>query len=223
MPTIEPTTKRGAELAREVLDTIEYVEARFGDAETYLDLEEQVREGPAWEQGTWGQVWLDDLPSGVDVEAVPSEAWEHNDLNSYYGSTLISVSGGLSCGTAMCFAGHTVNMAGDRLVVSIDQRVVKTLRGGAARKNLKRWLNKLRRRDDLPVQYLDGQSGNQVVQVITPEGKVTTIAQRAQELLGLTDNEADTLFSGGNDLSELRRYVQRMEENRHVTNGRKKK
>lgn len=211
--TFTPTKKRGPELAREVLDIIEFEEERVqADTDRWVSVDDLVKDQVVWVQSTWGEIFLDKLPPGVDVEVVPPEA-----ATDFFGypRDMVSISGGLSCGTAMCFAGHVVNLVGDRPVISMDPLYTQNLRRGKKRKNLRRWLNKL--------------SGNRIStqenisQVFTPEGKVEPVKDRARKLLGLTEAEADAMFSGANTLPQLRRYVQRMEENRHVGNGKKKR
>lgn len=213
--TFTPTKKRGPELAREVLDIIEFEEQRaHAEEDRWVGVSELVEDQGVWSQSTWGELYLDKLPPGVDVEAVPQSVKGTGYID--HDAELVSISGGLSCGTAMCFAGHVVNLVGDRPVFIMDKRYTHQLHQGKKRKNLRRWLNKVR-------EYAGISTQENMSQVLTPEGKVQHVKERARELLGLTYAEAETMFSGANTLPQLRRYVQRMEESRHVGNGKKKR
>lgn len=210
MPTYI-TEKRGAELAREILDTIEAEERRRNG----FTVDEIVDDTNAWNQGVWGNAYLDAMPAGVDVEPVSMELFGE----PWHGS-FVSLSGGITCGTAMCFAGHAVNMVGDRLAVPVPPHVIGNWRG-KARKNFRRWFNKVR--PELGEGDGECNEPTPIDKVITNDGRIMRIADRARELLGLTELEADALFAGSNALNDLRTGVRRMEEGRHVSTGRKKR
>lgn len=217
-PTAYITENRDAKLAREILDVIEDEEAR--KIKNWEDWGDLVKDGHnAWNQGTWGEIWLNELPASTDIEALPLQAY--GGVYNYRDNELVSISGGLSCGTAMCFAGHAVNMVGDRPVFNIDKAYTRDLHTGKMRKNLKRWMSKVGRQSHTFTPFRPWVSAT-ISTVLTPEGQLVNVSDRAQELLGLSFNEADALFNGGNDLPTLRKYVARMEEDRNIITGRKK-
>ena len=45
---------------------------------------------------------------------------------------------------------------------------------------------------------------------MSPEGEVVAVEDAAQEMLGLTDNEADELFYGGNTLKDVEEIIDRL-------------
>ena len=78
------------------------------------------------------------------------------------------------CGTAYCFAGYACHIAGDKFVVYQNDFT-------ATRQ---------------PHVFSDGE-------VVTPEGRRVSIPRRARELLGITCDESDALFNGGNDKDDI--------------------
>jgi len=199
----EPTQKRGAELAREILTEIEAEEERRQKLPGEI-LPELTKNGNAWNQGTWASLFTDSLPSGVEVEVLRPEVYQGlYNPGSDFG--IIAFSPGLSCGTAMCFAGHAALAVGDRFATGVYAQDIDKQIG--KRKNWRRLAHKLEW-DDADVQ-----------DVFTIDGKYVSIRQRAQELLGLDVSEAVVLFRPENTLYQLQQYVGLMEQGLHLVSG----
>ncbi|ATN87694.1 hypothetical protein SEA_BIGSWOLE_15 [Mycobacterium phage Bigswole] len=217
------TDKHGAELAREILTQIEAeVEAQLVcDSSTG----ESSTEGPVWNQSVWAVVDLDLLPPRSSVELIdPATITARRSLDYVPNgravrsglAAAIDSGVGPSCGTALCFAGHASLMAGDRYLIPVRPEVAQKLRTGRVRRSLRHFVNNYRHK-------LRDHGAKVLSTVITPDNEVTTVEIRARELLGLTAGEAETLFAGGNTLSDLRRYVEMMEQGLHLVTGRPKR
>lgn len=92
------TRKRGAALAREILDQIE--------AERKITRGNPTVETNTWNQGTWARLHTNALNGHVFKVTLD----EDNDPQ-------LIAPRGIDCGTAMCFAGHATRAVGDRFVV----------------------------------------------------------------------------------------------------------
>lgn len=212
-----PTEARGTALAEEILAEIEAEEAynerrRFGPTH-------HIDKKNAWHQGVWGEVHLDSLPPGTEIELVEGVR-RSSDMDWTVGDHLAVIDSGVSCGTAMCFAGHAVTLAGDRMLFGISAEAADALKAKGLKANVKRLANKFRRTggggiarhgsDSVPSEY-----------VLTREGKIERIEARARKLLKLTKAEAEMMFRGQNDLRDLRALVDRMKEDRRLDSGHK--
>ena len=212
--------KRGTALAEEVLDTIEAEEA-FNQRALYGSTH-HIDKKNAWAQYTWGELHLDSLPPGTEIELVDLPKGSGNADVTWMGP-LATIDSGVTCGTAMCFAGHAVTLAGDRMLFGVTADAARELqRKKGFKSNVKRFVNQFRR-DDREHRILTDSHGMAaaVTYVLTREGKVRRIEERARELLGLSAGEADTLFSAHNDLHELRNHVQRMSAGFRLNSNRK--
>ncbi|QAY13957.1 hypothetical protein SEA_COLT_9 [Mycobacterium phage Colt] len=215
------TDKRGAKLAREILTQIE------AEVEAQLVRESSTStEGPVWNQSVWVMVDLDLLPPRSSVELIdPATITARRSLDYVPNghavrsglAAAIDSGVGPSCGTALCFAGHASIMAGDRYLIPVRPEVAQKLRTGRVRRSLRHFVNNYRHK--LPPSLSDILGST----VITPDNEVTTVEIRARELLGLTAGEAETLFAGGNTLSDLRRYVEMMERGQNLSTGKPKR
>ena len=222
MPSKTPyvSEKRGADLAAEVLETIEAEEA-FNQRAIYGSTH-HIDKRNAWTQHTWGEVHLNDLPPGTEIELITEKP---RDLQYLYHELAI-LDSPVSCGTAMCFAGHAATLAGDRMLFGVTSEAAARLRARKGfRSNVKRFVNKFRSQGHEHRILTDAYYGlaAPVSWVLTREGKVERIEDRARELLGLSHAESDALFSGSNSLRNLSEYVARMKDGRHLTTGRKKR
>lgn len=190
------TRKRGAKLARHVLDIIEIER-------------DQTKSRPmpsattnAWNQRTWARVESDKLNGHVfDVTGLNTE------------QVKLIAPKGIDCGTAMCFAGHAAVLAGDRLVVPVSFW---------GRWSLFDKLKGKRRLSGDEICKTVGSDSLEVSLVRLPNGQVRNIEDRAQELLGLEPEEANELFAASNNIRTLRKYVDMMEQGRHLISGEKK-
>lgn len=218
MPTttskFTPTEARGTALAEEVLATIEAEEA-YNNRRVEGSMHKLDKKN-AWAQHTWGEIHIEDLPAGTEIELVqdvrkPSAAYG-------LGEHLAVIDSGVTCGTAMCFAGHAVTLVGDRMLFNIDALAARQLQAKGLKANIKRFARKFRK------DHLSGISGYRGAvaseYVLTREGKIEKTEERARKLLGLTKPEAEAMFGGSNGLSSLREYVRYMRDGRHLTTGR---
>lgn len=215
MPTkFAPTTKRGAALAREILTTIEAEEAK----RQRYDIDYQMINDKTnvWNQSTWVAVEVASFPPGVEVEAVPQSAVSIKDKWAFEDMGIIAFSNGLSCGTAMCFAGHVTHALGDRMLMTVPPRAVESL---TKRQNFKRFAKKIRSSFRRNVFTHFNSAADYVLNSETQ--RVEHIRHRAQEALDLTNGEASKFFSAGNGLETLRRYVERMEDGRNIVTHRR--
>lgn len=92
---IEVTDLRGHALLRYVMELIEGEVGDITDAEA-----DATQRGGRWNQWLWGQF---EVPDGVELEQVQ-------------GFLALPEGVAATCGTAMCFAGHTIAAAGARPV-----------------------------------------------------------------------------------------------------------
>jgi hypothetical protein len=212
MRTFTPTTKRGVALAREVLDRIEVEEIE-------RERSTEISHANQWRQATWSAIQgLDALPKGIEVELVPQKALASVGITS----PMVALDAGLTCGTNMCFAGHASHALGDRLTYGVTPTVARTLREWAGgRFNLRRFARKLRERGDSRGNTVFGDYGRDTSFVWTTENRVEHISKRARRALQLTEDEAEFMFAGGNDIFRLRLGVQRMEEGKNARTGKK--
>lgn len=193
--TFVPTQARGAELAREVLTTIEAEARRAHRAKRPLYAPGKNRR--AWNQGLWGHVDLSKVSKGVRFVTRRKARY-----------TQILTPPGLACGTAMCFAGHATMAVGDLFV--IGQAHANTgLAGDPAAEDVRETM------------FSDEISVYDVVRA--DNGRVESIADRARKLLGLTQEEANEMFAPGNDLPALRKHVKAMERGENIVTGAKKR
>lgn len=130
-------------------------------------------------QATWGVINKKALEQAEGTDASP-EYWD-NRPGKVIDPTKVD------CGTVACFAGWTVTLAGDKILLPY-------------------WL--FNTDGSIDVEEVDGWGQDiPVNQVVTDDNQATTIAARAQELLGLNYDQADTLFSASNTVEDLRRGV----------------
>lgn len=215
-PKFKPSTNRGVALAEEVLAVIEAEE----EVKNGFSIDNAMISQNVWQQSVWGRTDLDTLPPGTSIEVIPSSIVPTNfwDNDGAY----IAIDAGVSCGTAMCFAGHAAALVGDRLVVGVSDAVLISAlsRSQKARHNVRRILNAVVKRSGLPIGGIDKDL--RASHVITADGRVMRVSDRARELLGLSEGDTDKLFDGSNQLKDLRRYVKRLKEDRYLSNGRKR-
>lgn len=214
MPTkFKPTQLRGPALAREILTVIEAEQdARF------IDDAPKNR----WHQQSWARLSIESLPPGTEVEVIDPKLL-HRTKSWYAGDYALAFNQGLTCGTAMCFAGHAAHLAGDRMVVASHPDWTDLI-SEQKTSNWKRTITKARKR------FLSLHSGRVRPElefsaefVITGDDqRLRTISERARNLLGLTKPEAARFFDAHNTLPELRLYVERMERGENIINGRRK-
>ncbi|UJE15728.1 hypothetical protein SEA_LIGMA_74 [Gordonia phage Ligma] len=232
-PKFTPTSKRGVELLRHVMDIIE------AEAEAAAHVTEQDTHIGHWYQGDWMRVSADAMiaDGGVDllaeaelrapvsreqiVEPVSDHVDEQGRIDpDYYPWIDVPVDPetgiGELCGTACCFAGHTTLQVGDHPVLNVDfQRLARN--GGTA-------YGDRDFRDDTTVGML---SMNNVVPAevarqvdltdpdMVRDNKVF-ISGRAADLLDLDAGTADVLFDGSNTLADLRELVGRIERDETI-------
>jgi hypothetical protein len=65
----------------------------------------------------------------------------------------------------------------------------------------------------------DGQKPDNNYRLTTPDGRDVSIRMYAQELLGLSENDADYLFGGVNNLTDLRKMRDNLAEGRYILTG----
>lgn len=197
--TFTPTDKRGAELAREILNQIEVEVARSRKSRRSVTTPSSASN--AWDQSQWAALHTEKV-NGMVGEVQKKTVDGHR-------KRLAVLPPGAHCGTAMCFAGHAAAAVGDRFAYPFDpwwnpQLAGKTeLRGEDFRSLGQRLLIDL---------------------VITADtGRTVLVRDRARKLLGLTEHEGEILFDWTNTLEDLRRYVTMMEQGRSLATGRPKK
>lgn len=211
MPTkFKPSQKRGAAFAREILNVIEAEErsVRFASDAP------QNR----WQQSSWARLNAFQLPAGTEVEIV-DPALLHRAHHWHGSDHALVFSQGLTCGSAMCFAGHAVHLAGDRMVTPVNARWAEAIGTGKA-SNWKRALKRARKIFSFGGPYPSLQFSADFV--LTDNERVQRINERARELLGLSRAEGLQFFEANNNLSTLRLYVERMERGQHIITGRRK-
>lgn len=215
----KPTEARGTALAEEVLAAIEAEEAY--NERKVEGSRHKIDKRNAWAQHTWGEIYLDSLPAGTEIELVEKKPSSYPHGSAWLlGEHLAVIDSGVSCGTAMCFAGHAVTLVGDRMLFSIDELAAAQLKAKGLKANVKRFANKFLKEHSLGIS-----AGSPVVvyseYVLTREGKIEKTSDRARKLLKLSSGEAEALFGGRNDLWDLRGYVQRMRDGFRVNSGQK--
>jgi hypothetical protein len=151
-------TERDAELLTKTLAKIEEIEAKGQGG---------------WDQGEW-VAW----PAPDAERAVKGKKGRFRSVFDASSSEQVALLP-VDCGTAKCFAGWAVALAGE----GIRQRVY-------------RWKN-----DQGEWVYGYGSAGVEV------GGRWVPVSDRAEQLLGLDPYEAGALFSGSNSLDDLREYV----------------
>ena len=120
-----------------------------------------------WDQADWGRVHYEsDLWKHLEIDFVKLGDFDRRMALLNEG-VLVANSANL-CGTAFCFAGHTILEAGDTMLVDTEEDMATYCR--------------------------------------TPDGRVLTIDDRAQELLGLDADQALTLFGGSAGNGDLNEY-----------------
>lgn len=137
----------------------------------------------------WGRISLPGLAkAGADLDNLLNPVDEHHGATGNEPQTLARLALPASmlqkaCGSAYCFAGHAVLLAGDTPLVSIErhQRETNVLAGEATMK-----------------------------EVLTPKGQRMTVYDRACELLGLSTEQADVLFDSQNTIEDLLQLVPRL-------------
>lgn len=212
MPTkFAPTQKRGPALAREILTVIEAEEDAL-----YSDSAPKNQ----WRQASWALLNAEALPAGTEVEVV-DPALLRRTRSWYEGDHALVFSQGLTCGSAMCFAGHATHLAGDRMITRANQDWTDAVGTGktsnwkrALKKASKFFLSRGRGRE-APLQFSADF-------VLTNEGRVQRIGDRARQLLGLTKHESSAFFEANNTLATLRLYVERMERGENIVTGAKR-
>lgn len=142
------------------------------------NLASPVRTGPAWNQGTWGEA----VPDGVDTEHV---TFDETDNGPGYGQHYAPV----QCASGCCLAGNITLTAGDRFAVEVPD---------PTHVDLSAWL----------AQHIDDEDDViEVSKVITREGAVLSIDERAEALLDLHPDLPGrlvyTLFAGSNDINAV--------------------
>lgn len=216
-----PTQLRGTALARQILDTIEAEERlRVKLDFNATDIDDFARAGKsnAWLQTSWAWIDLDALPPGTEAELIDTTSINLHNSRWNGGDSALALSQGLSCGTAMCFAGHATHLAGDRMIVPVSEVQWSQVLGDKKRGNLRRLMNKAK------VKYNSfgrPRFTSNTDWVITEDEKLVWISDRARELLGLSKAEANLLFDAQNSLSTLQLLVAQMEEGRNLITGRK--
>jgi len=209
LPTkFKPTQKRGAALAREILTLIE--------AEQDVLYSENHAPKNQWRQVSWALLNAEALPAGTKVEVVDPRLLRRT-RSWYEGEHALVFSQGLTCGSAMCFAGHATHLAGDRMITRADPNWTDAI-GAGKTSNWKRALKKASKfflRGDAPLQFAADF-------VLTDGGRVQGIGDRARQLLGLTKRESSAFFEANNSLTTLRLYVERMERGQNIITGQKR-
>lgn len=205
-----PTQARGAALAREILTQIQD-EVRLA-ARSRKSHTRPTHTRNAWNQGVWAQLHLADFCRDVRFKVTKARQKKYSSsCDTAKSETVQRVIApvGLSCGSAMCFAGHVDAAVGDQFIVAEDRLA---------------YAPKLDAEVD-PATLAQSLTGLTVMveEVITTTGRRAQIGQRARQLLGLTGNEASTLFSAQNTLEDLTRYVEAMERGENIYTGRSKR
>jgi hypothetical protein len=88
----------------------------------------------------------------------------------------------ITCATACCLAGNTVLTEGEKFILPVNTAYVTAAEA----------VRELREDDALEVSMC-----------VSKEGVVSNISARARELLGITDQQAEYLFGGGNDIDDV--------------------
>lgn len=220
-----PTEARGSALADEVLAEIEAERAynnRYVEGPTH-----RIEKKNAWMQGNWGEVFLDALPAGTQIELVPPDVKTSRQASGLDLKSLAVIDSGVTCGTAGCFAGHAATLAGDRMLVGLSPQAAEALRQKGLKANVKRFMNKFFK--EMPSSavvspyWSSSTTRSSADYVLTREGKIEHISERAKKLLGLTAKEVDVLFAGSNSINDLRLYVEQMRQGYNLVTGRKKR
>lgn len=220
-----PTEARGSALADEVLAEIEAEHAynnRRNEGPTH-----RIEKRNAWTQGQWGEVHLDALPAGAQIELVPSGTKLSRMSSGLDLDNLAVIDSGVTCGTAMCFAGHASTLVGDRMLIGLSLQAAEALRQKGLKANVKRFLNKFFKEmpttSALSSYWNSSTTRSSADYVLTRDGKIEHISERARKLLGLNANEVDVLFAGSNSIHDLRHYVEQMKQGYNLVTGRKKR
>lgn len=192
----KPSTNRGAALAREVLDAIEYEHAQAEKLDLDRWDEDLTKEGTAWNQGIWFEAHPENFAADTKAKVV-----EKSDCQA-----TVALEPRITCGTAMCFAGHATNMVGDRFLITLlpeAREKIGNVAPGGDRKFSKIY-EALNSDTDVEVYITD--------MVVTRNGRRKSIEERARELLGLSWEDAGILFYGDNLIEDLRFYVDLLEK-----------
>lgn len=188
-----PTNLRGKEL---LLHIMKLVEAEYASGPAVDDI--YGNKAGHWDQHTWMDVNPDAYNDDSSIDCASQMTQDncidnnnpaylhHPELKALYRITLPYIPTN-SCGTAGCFAGHTVAAVGDSASVymfgdEVDSDGHINLGG-----------SKLKINRVIPVEG-------------GPELEVPT---RARKLLGLTVDQAEELFSSRNSIHQLRALVDR--------------
>ncbi|QNL30199.1 hypothetical protein SEA_MARIOKART_72 [Gordonia phage Mariokart] len=210
-PKFAPTAKRGTELLRHVMDIIE------AEAEAAANVTEQDTRVGHWNQGDWIRLRADELAEDLDLRALAVEAAgakSFDELGTDPGHLGVSVpinpeTGLLDlCGTACCFAGHASLQVGDYPVLTTNAATLYNITAPGADQIMEMGLNLV-----IPIETV-AESGGAPLTTLPYE----SVSGRAQELLGLSGSDADTLFDGSNTLADLRELVARLERGEEIDN-----
>lgn len=177
-------TKLNLDLLVEMIDWAGESVKAYGMAD---DLPERYAGWGTWYQGQWSTIKADELPIDLlhATSAIlnASSFGDDDELDGLKSWREVIEKAKNACGTAQCIAGETVIQAGYRMVYT-RQLIATTC---VAR---------------VPTDEVDSK-GNTIWKDV-PGAKPQPIDETAQELLGLTDGQASSLFHGTNTLSNLR-------------------
>lgn len=176
-----PTNLRGKEL---LLHIMKLVEAEYASGPAVDDI--YGNKAGHWDQHTWMDVNPDAYNDDISILRVSPAYLHHPELKALYRITLPYIPTN-SCGTAGCFAGHTVAAVGDSASVYMFGDEV-----------------------DSDGHINLGGSKLEINRVIPVEGgPELEVPTRARKLLGLTVDQAEELFSPRNSIHQLRALVDR--------------
>lgn len=150
----------------------------------------------AWDQGEWGRLMLtEDMIKQAETFEVSRSVEGHIRKEYLLDPALIEgqIATSPHCGTAMCFAGHTALLAGAKPIITTSF---------APDPGEDWWFGTVR---------VQGEGG------VTFDRHVSTYAQ---ELLGLSESDAESLFSGDNTLDDLEHLVGEIVEHGEIVTER---
>lgn len=187
---------RGPELAQHVLDTIRR-EVAVASERSGIILTDSTRVD-AWNQGTWGEVLLDNkiLDGAKNYDLLAGEDPGYGQIGTHPFRHRLAVPAQLilgqiesdsQCGTAMCFAGHVAMMTGAQAVLPAwaSERDPNTGKFKALGQEVT-W---------------DG--------VKTPDGFYETVSDYAAGMLGIDASyDANVLFDASNTVEDLEHMVE---------------
>jgi hypothetical protein len=115
-----------------------------------------------------------------------------------------------ACGTAMCFAGWAVSLDRGRWAVSdktLFDLTVNYEENGEWDPRLAYEDKLIARKSEIEAGLTDMDNGKHYI----------SVEQRARNVLGLTQREANVLFSGDNNLSDLNALVKKLKKGEDIT------